>query len=139
MHAPPTPTRATAFIVALALAAAVTAQAAPSAEPSPSERIRCQRALEKVNWSHRSESSGSSFEQAVPEAVAQRIRNAVYQSLFEAGGRPQRVTASVGVGAYPRDGLTPDDVLLIADRHMYKDKNLRRKPGDPEPPRPRRL
>lgn len=75
----------------------------------------------------------------VAEAVAQRIRNAVYQSLFEAGGRPQRVTASVGVGAYPRDGLTPDDVLLIADRHMYKDKNLRRKPGDPEPPQPRRL
>ena len=75
----------------------------------------------------------------VAEAVAQRIRNAVFQSLFEAGGRLQRVTTSVGVGAYPRDGLAPDDVLLVADRHMYKDKNLRRQPGDPEPPRPRRL
>jgi len=75
----------------------------------------------------------------VAEAVAQRIRNAVFQSLFEAGGRLQRVTASVGVGTYPRDGLTPDEVLLVADRHMYKDKNLRRQPGDPEPPRPRRL
>lgn len=73
------------------------------------------------------------------EAVAQRIRNAVFQSLFEAGGRLQRVTTSVGVGAYPRDGLAPDDVLLVADRHMYRDKNLRRRPGDPEPPRPRRL
>ncbi len=75
----------------------------------------------------------------VAEAVAQRIRNAVHQSLFEAGGRLQRVTASVGVGAFPRDGLEPDDVLSVADHSMYRDKNLRRKPGDPEPPRPRRL
>lgn len=75
----------------------------------------------------------------VAEAVAQRIRNAVFQSLFEAGGRLQRVSVSAGVGAYPRDGLTADEVLLVADRHMYQDKNLRRQPGDPEPPRPRRL
>ena len=75
----------------------------------------------------------------VAEAVAQRIRNAVYQSLFKAGGRLQRVTASVGIAAYPRDGLTPDDILLVADRNMLKDKSLRRQPGDPEPPRPRRL
>lgn len=75
----------------------------------------------------------------VAEAVAQRIRNAVFQSLFEAGGRLQRVTASVGVGAYPRDGLGPDEVLSVADRHMYQDKRLRRQPGDPEPPRPHRL
>ncbi len=81
MHAPHTPTRAAAFIAAFALAAAVTAQAAPSAEPSPSERIRCQRALEKVSWSHRSESGGSSFEQAVPEAVVQRkAEDAVLQT-----------------------------------------------------------
>jgi diguanylate cyclase (GGDEF)-like protein len=75
----------------------------------------------------------------VAEVVAQRIRNAVYQSLFQAGGRAQRVTASVGAGAYPRDGLTMDEVIAVADRHMYQDKNLRRQPGDPEPPRPRRL
>lgn len=75
----------------------------------------------------------------VAEAVAQRVRNAVHQSLFEAGGRLQRVTASVGVGAFPRDGLEADEVLSVADHSMYRDKNLRRKPGDPEPPRPRRL
>ena len=75
----------------------------------------------------------------VAEAVAQRIRNAVFQSQFEAGGRLQRVTTSVGVGAYPRDGLTTDEALLVAERNMAKDKNLRRQPGDPEPPRPRRL
>lgn len=75
----------------------------------------------------------------VAEAVAQRIRNAVFQSMFEAGGRLQRVTVSAGAAAYPRDGLTPDEVLLVADRSMYRDKNLRRKPGDPEPPMPRRL
>lgn len=75
----------------------------------------------------------------VAETVAQRIRNAVHQSLFQAGGRMQRVTASVGVGAFPRDGVTPGEVIEAADRHMYQDKKLRRQPGDPEPPRPRRL
>jgi diguanylate cyclase (GGDEF)-like protein len=75
----------------------------------------------------------------VAEVVAQRIRNNVFKSLFPAGGRLQRITVSVGVGAYPQDGSDAEDALAAADRRMYQDKSLRRKPGDPEPPRPARL
>lgn len=68
------------------------------------------------------------------EAVAQRIRNTVYQSLFEASGRMHRVTVSVGAAMYPRDGRTAADVLAVADKRMYQDKNLRRRAGDAEAP-----
>ncbi len=68
----------------------------------------------------------------VAEGVAQRIRNAVHQSLFQAGGRMQRVTVSVGVGSYPRDGTRAEEVLAAADRRMYRDKQLRRRPDDEE-------
>jgi diguanylate cyclase (GGDEF)-like protein len=69
----------------------------------------------------------------VAEAVAQRIRNATFQSLFKAGDRMQRMTISVGVGSYPRDGRTISDVMAAADKRMYQDKSLRRRPGDPPP------
>jgi len=75
----------------------------------------------------------------VAEVVAQRIRNAVFKSLFQPGSRMQRMTISVGVGSFPQDGRTPDEALAAADKRMYQDKNLRRKPGDPEPPQPSRL
>ena len=69
----------------------------------------------------------------VAEAVAQRIRNATFQSLFLAGDRMQRMTISVGVGSYPRDGRKVSDVMAAADKRMYQDKSLRRRPGDPPP------
>ncbi|MCU0975944.1 MAG: GGDEF domain-containing protein [Steroidobacteraceae bacterium] len=69
----------------------------------------------------------------VAEAVAQRIRNATFQSLFLAGERMQRMSISVGVGSYPRDGRTVSDVMAAADKRMYQDKTLRRRPGDPPP------
>jgi diguanylate cyclase (GGDEF)-like protein len=75
----------------------------------------------------------------VAEVVAQRIRNAVFKSLFQSGSRMQRMTVSVGAGAYPQDGRTADEALSAAEKRMYQDKNLRRKPGDPEPPQPSRL
>jgi diguanylate cyclase (GGDEF)-like protein len=69
----------------------------------------------------------------IAEAVAQRVRNATYQSLFLAGERMQRMTISVGVGSFPRDGRNVSDVMAAADKRMYQDKSLRRRPGDPPP------
>lgn len=69
----------------------------------------------------------------VAEAVAQRMRNATYQSLFQAGERMHRMTISVGVGSYPRDGHKLSDVMAAADRRMYQDKSLRRRPGEGPP------
>lgn len=69
----------------------------------------------------------------IAEVVAQRIRNTVFKSLFQAGGRLQRMTVSVGAGGFPQDGATMDDALAAADTRMYQDKKLRRQPGDPQP------
>lgn len=66
----------------------------------------------------------------VAESVAQRVRATVYQSLFQAGGRLQRITVSVGAGCYPRDGTAPEAVLAAADKRMYRDKQLRRRAPD---------
>jgi diguanylate cyclase (GGDEF)-like protein len=68
----------------------------------------------------------------VAEAVAQRIRNNVYRSLFPVGERLQRMTVSVGAASYPRDGAQQDDIVAAADVRMQRDRELRRAggPGD---------
>ncbi len=69
----------------------------------------------------------------VAEAVAQRIRNVTFQSLFLAGERMQRMTISVGAGCYPRDGHRVSEVMAAAERRMQQDKALRRRPGGAPP------
>ncbi|MGH8250166.1 MAG: GGDEF domain-containing protein [Steroidobacteraceae bacterium] len=61
----------------------------------------------------------------VAEAVAQRIRNNVYRSLFPVGERLQRMTVSVGSASYPRDGAQHDDVVGAAAARMRRDRELR--------------
>jgi len=65
----------------------------------------------------------------VAEAVAQRLRNTVYHSLFPAAGRMLRATVSVGVASYPRDARSVRDLIATADRRMRQDKELRKRPG----------
>lgn len=69
----------------------------------------------------------------VGEAVAQRIRNNVYRSLFPVGERLQRMTVSVGTANYPRDGAQCDDVVAAADRRRERDRELRREAAAGEP------
>jgi len=64
--------RAAALISTLLFGAAAAAYAAPSAALTPNDRIRSQKAIEQVYWSHRSGGGDSSFEQAVPETVVAR-------------------------------------------------------------------
>ena len=71
----------------------------------------------------------------VSEAVAQRIRNNVYRSLFPVGERLQRVTVSVGVASYPRDGAAQEDVTAAAELRMQRDRDLRRE-ATPDGERP---
>jgi diguanylate cyclase (GGDEF)-like protein len=63
----------------------------------------------------------------VAETVAQRVRNNVYKSMFPVGERLQRMTVSVGVASYPRDGRQHDDIIGAADLRMQHDKELRRR------------
>ncbi len=60
--------------------------------------------------------------------VAERIRVAVEQTRFEtrSGVEPLRVAVSVGVAAYPAHGRTPEQLLDLADKAMYRAKSLGR-------------
>lgn len=64
----------------------------------------------------------SSADAAAALGVAERVRSAV-QNLGGAGSRwadaGLRVTVSIGVATYPRDGLTAEDILLAADRACF--------------------
>lgn len=66
----------------------------------------------------------------VATAVAQRLRNSVYHSLYPVAGRMLRATIAVGVANYPRDARSLRDLLLVADRRMRQDKELRRRPAE---------
>jgi diguanylate cyclase (GGDEF)-like protein len=68
----------------------------------------------------------------VAEAVAQRIRNNVFRSLFPVEERLQRMTVSVGCASYPRDGAQQDDVVAAAKARAKRDRELR-KGTDPTP------
>lgn len=55
--------------------------------------------------------------------VAERIRLAVASSSSGPGSRPdQRVTVSIGVASYPRDGSTPAELIARADEALYQAK-----------------
>lgn len=55
--------------------------------------------------------------------VGERIRSAVADSVFEAGiGQSIRVTVSIGVSEFGRDGNTIDGILRVADERLYRAK-----------------
>ena len=56
--------------------------------------------------------------------IAERIRRAVEDQLFEARGDGSlRLTISIGVGTYPQHGETRDELLDAADKAMYRAKS----------------
>jgi two-component system cell cycle response regulator len=59
--------------------------------------------------------------------IAERIRAAVAANPFESRGRePLHVTVSIGVAAFPAHGTTPESLLDMADKAMYRAKSLGR-------------
>ena len=67
-------------------------------------------------------------DQYAADEVAQRVRNVVYATTLEVGDSMERISANVGVAAFPDAGETCEDVINAAGRAMYKDKKLRRVP-----------
>jgi len=56
--------------------------------------------------------------------IAERIRRAVADTRFEGAiGGPIRLTISIGVAGYPRDGATRSELLDAADKAMYRAKS----------------
>jgi len=65
--------------------------------------------------------------QAMSEGVAERIRNAVAAHKFSVRtGKQIDVTISVGVGCFPNDGETTEELLTAAARNMQRDKHTRK-------------
>jgi len=61
------------------------------------------------------------------EGVADRIRNAVAAHKFSVRtGKQIDVTISVGVGCFPNDGETTEELLTAAARNMQRDKHTRK-------------
>jgi diguanylate cyclase (GGDEF)-like protein len=71
--------------------------------------------------------SGASPE--VAEAVIKRVRHNVYKTTLDLRSRMIRCSVSIGVANYPKDARDMRELLSIADRKMYRDKELRRTPG----------
>jgi diguanylate cyclase (GGDEF)-like protein len=66
----------------------------------------------------------------VAEAVVKRVRHNVFKTTLDLRSRMIRCSVSIGVVNYPKDGRDMRELLSIADRKMYRDKELRRAPGN---------
>jgi diguanylate cyclase (GGDEF)-like protein len=65
----------------------------------------------------------------IAEAVVKRVRHNVYKTTLDLRSRMIRCSVSIGVVNFPKDGRDMRELLSIADRKMYRDKELRRAPG----------
>lgn len=67
-------------------------------------------------------------------AVAQRIRNSVYAGTISAANRLLRANVSIGVASFPKDQLTPSQLLNQAAQRVQKDRSLRKPMDKPAAP-----
>ena len=65
----------------------------------------------------------------VAEAVVKRVRHNVFKTTLDLRSRMIRCSVSIGVVNYPKDARDIRELLSMADRNMYRDKELRRAPG----------
>jgi diguanylate cyclase (GGDEF)-like protein len=65
----------------------------------------------------------------VAEAVVKRVRHNVFKTTLDLRSRMIRCSVSIGVANYPKEGSDMRELLSIADRMMYRDKELRRTAG----------
>jgi diguanylate cyclase (GGDEF)-like protein len=65
----------------------------------------------------------------IAEAVVKRVRHNVFKTTLDLRSRMIRCSVSIGVVNYPKDARDMRELLSMADRKMYRDKELRRAPG----------
>jgi diguanylate cyclase (GGDEF)-like protein len=58
------------------------------------------------------------------EEIARRIRNSIRNTTLDYHGQMIRTSASVGLAMYPRDAADPHEIIDMADRDMYSNKEL---------------
>ena len=62
------------------------------------------------------------------EAVVKRVRHNVYKTTLDMRSRMIRCNVSIGVVSFPKDGREMKELYELAERNMYRDKELRRAP-----------
>jgi len=62
------------------------------------------------------------------QVVATRIRNNVSGTTLNIGARMIRCAVSIGAANYPKDSRDMKELMSLADRRMYRDKELRKPP-----------
>jgi diguanylate cyclase (GGDEF)-like protein len=65
----------------------------------------------------------------IAEAVVKRVRHNVFKTTLDLRSRMIRCSVSIGVVNFPRDSRDARELMSMADRNMYRDKELRRAPG----------
>jgi diguanylate cyclase (GGDEF)-like protein len=88
------------------------------------------------NTDHAARLSGDEFAVLLPgaspevaEAVVKRVRHNVYKTTLDLRSRMIRCSVSIGVVNFPKDSRDMRELMSIAERKMYRDKELRRTPG----------
>lgn len=66
---------------------------------------------------------------ATAASIAQRIRNNVFAGTVSVANRLVRANVSVGLANFPDDHLYPKELMILADRRMQHDRDLRRPPA----------
>ncbi|MEM8982180.1 MAG: diguanylate cyclase [Pseudomonadota bacterium] len=66
------------------------------------------------------------------EAAIRRIRNSIFATTLKAGPKMVRISVSIGLATFPKDGTDPTALMNAADKAMYLDKAHRRE-RDREP------
>ena len=67
----------------------------------------------------------------IAEVVGKRVRNNVYKTTLDLRSRMIRCSVNIGIATYPHDSRDMRELLAVADRNMFRDKELRRPPGIP--------
>jgi diguanylate cyclase (GGDEF)-like protein len=62
-------------------------------------------------------------------AIAQRIRNNVFAGTVSVANRLVRANVSVGAANFPEDHLYSKELMILAERRMQHDRELRRPPA----------
>ena len=58
--------------------------------------------------------------------IGQRIRNNVYAGTISVANRLIRANVSIGTATFPKDHLTPRELMIIADQRMQQERKVRR-------------
>jgi diguanylate cyclase (GGDEF)-like protein len=66
----------------------------------------------------------------IAESVVKRVRHNVYKTTLDLRSRMIRCSVSIGVVNYPKEGRDMRELMSMADHKMYRDKELRRAPGE---------